>query len=159
MVVVVQLLSCARLLRPHGLQPTRLLNPWDSSGKSTRVGCHFLLQGIFLTQGSSLYCRQILYQLSHEARLSISSLFSPRRLYVSRNLSVSSRFHSLLAYNCLSQSLCLFFFFLLRCGILVCHPGIEPRPMAVKTRPPENSSLQSLLIIFYFCDISCNVFY
>ena len=32
-------------LRPHGLQPTRLLHPWDSPGKSTGVGCHFLLQG------------------------------------------------------------------------------------------------------------------
>ena len=40
------------------------------------------------------------------------------------------------------------FFFCLCCGILVCHPGIEPRPMAVKTRPPGNSSLQSLLILF-----------
>ena len=29
--------------RPHGLQPTRLLRPWDSPGKSTGVGCHCLL--------------------------------------------------------------------------------------------------------------------
>ena len=29
--------------QPHGLQPTRLLCPWDSSGKSTGVGCHSLL--------------------------------------------------------------------------------------------------------------------
>ena len=29
---------------PHGLQPTRLLHPWDFLGKSTRVGCHCLLQ-------------------------------------------------------------------------------------------------------------------
>ena len=28
--------------RPHGLQPTRLLRPWDSPGKSTGVGCHCL---------------------------------------------------------------------------------------------------------------------
>ena len=28
-------------LWPHGLYPTRLLPPWDSTGKSTRVGCHF----------------------------------------------------------------------------------------------------------------------
>ena len=28
---------------PHGLQPTRLLRPWDSPGKSTGVGCHCLL--------------------------------------------------------------------------------------------------------------------
>ena len=31
-------------LRPHGLQPTRLPHPWDSPGKNTGVGCHFLLQ-------------------------------------------------------------------------------------------------------------------
>ena len=30
--------------RPHGLQPTRLLCPWDFPGKSNGVGCHFLLQ-------------------------------------------------------------------------------------------------------------------
>ena len=30
-------------LRPHGPQPTRLLCPWDFSGKSTGVGCHCLL--------------------------------------------------------------------------------------------------------------------
>ena len=29
---------------PHGLQPTRLLRPWDSPGKNTGVGCNFLLQ-------------------------------------------------------------------------------------------------------------------
>ena len=29
-------------LRPHGLQPTRLLHPWDFLGKNTGVGCHFL---------------------------------------------------------------------------------------------------------------------
>ena len=30
---------------PHGLQPTRLLRPWDFPGKSTGVGCHCLLLG------------------------------------------------------------------------------------------------------------------
>ena len=38
-------------LRPHGLQPTRLLCPFNSPGKNTGVGSHFLLQEIFLTQG------------------------------------------------------------------------------------------------------------
>ena len=41
----------------------------DSPGKNTGVGCHVLLQGIFLTQGLNPglpYCRQILYQLSHQ---------------------------------------------------------------------------------------------
>ena len=31
--------------RPHGLEPTRLLHPWDFPGKSTGVGCHCLLRG------------------------------------------------------------------------------------------------------------------
>ena len=33
------------LLQPHGLQPSRLLRPWDFRGKSTGVGCHCLLRG------------------------------------------------------------------------------------------------------------------
>ena len=43
---------------------SRLLCPWDFPGKKTRVGCHFLLQGIFLTEGLNLcflHCMQILY--------------------------------------------------------------------------------------------------
>ena len=31
-------------VRPHRQQPTRLPHPWDSPGKNTGVGCHFLLQ-------------------------------------------------------------------------------------------------------------------
>ena len=38
-------------LQLHGLYPTRLLCPWDFPGKNTEVGCHSLLQGIFLTEG------------------------------------------------------------------------------------------------------------
>ena len=56
-------------LRLPGLYPTKLLWPWDSAGKSTGVGCHFLPQRIFLTQESNLglpHCRQTLYHLSHQ---------------------------------------------------------------------------------------------
>ena len=56
-------------LQFRGLEPARLLCPWDSPGKSTEVGSHPLLQGIFLTQGSnpSLQCgRQILNRLRHQ---------------------------------------------------------------------------------------------
>ena len=31
-------------VRPHRQQPTKLRRPWDSPGKNTGVGCHFLLQ-------------------------------------------------------------------------------------------------------------------
>ena len=46
--------SCMTLLQPYRLQLTRLLCPWDSPSKNTGVGCHTILQGIFLTQGSNL---------------------------------------------------------------------------------------------------------
>ena len=45
--------SCPTLLQPRGLKPPRPLHPWDSPGKNPGVGCHFLLQGIFPTQGSN----------------------------------------------------------------------------------------------------------
>ena len=38
-----------------------LLCPWDSPGKNTGVGCHALLQGIFLTQGSKLHLLCLLH--------------------------------------------------------------------------------------------------
>ena len=50
-------------LQSRGLLLARLFCTWDSPGKNTGVGCHSLLQGIFLTQGSNLHllhCRQIL---------------------------------------------------------------------------------------------------
>ena len=46
---------------PHGLQSTRLLCPWDIPGKNTGVGCHFLLQGIFLTQKLKPYLLLLLH--------------------------------------------------------------------------------------------------
>ena len=42
-------------LQPHGLKLVRFLCPWDSPGKNTGVGCHSLLQGIFLSQGSNTH--------------------------------------------------------------------------------------------------------
>ena len=38
--------SCLTLCNPWTVACTRLLPPWDSLGKNTGVGCHFLLQGI-----------------------------------------------------------------------------------------------------------------
>ena len=56
-------------LYPHGLEPARLICPWNSPGRNTGVGCHFLLHGVFPTQESNPdlpHSRQILYHLSHE---------------------------------------------------------------------------------------------
>ena len=56
-------------LGSYGLEPARLLCPWDFPGKNTGVGCHFLLQGIYLpnpgsnfsTQGSNPHLLCLLY--------------------------------------------------------------------------------------------------
>ena len=43
--------ACPTLLQPLGLQLARVLCPWNFPGKNFGVSCHFLLQGIFPTQG------------------------------------------------------------------------------------------------------------
>ena len=68
--------SVSHSVMSDSLRPCGLCSPPGSSvhgqyflGKNTGVGCHFLLQEIFLTQGSNLglqHCRQILYHLSHQ---------------------------------------------------------------------------------------------
>ena len=67
-------------LSSHGLKPSLLLCPWNSPGKSTGVGCHFLLQGIFPTWGSNLgllHCKQILYQEGNGNSLQYLCLENP----------------------------------------------------------------------------------
>ena len=75
--------SCPTLCDPmYCSLPGSFLHPWDSPGKHTAVGCQFLLQEIFPTQGSNLglpHCRQTLYHLSHQGysrKYSISQLSS-----------------------------------------------------------------------------------
>ena len=41
---------CRTLCDPMDCKPFRLLCPWDVSGKNSGVGCHFLLQGIYMAQ-------------------------------------------------------------------------------------------------------------
>ena len=69
------MLSCSDLsssLRPHELKRISLLCSWNIPGKNTGVGCHFLLEVIFPTQGLNLHllcllhCRWIHYPLNHQ---------------------------------------------------------------------------------------------
>ena len=67
--------SCPTLCNP---MDTRLLCPWDFLAKSTGMGCHFLLQGTSLTQGSNpglQHYRQTLYRLSHQGSQSEISIY------------------------------------------------------------------------------------
>ena len=64
--------SCPTL-RPHRRQPTRLLCPWDSPGKNTGVGCHFLFQ-----------CRKV--KSESEAAQSCPTFSDPHELQPTRLL-------------------------------------------------------------------------
>ena len=69
------------------------------------MGCHALLQGIFLTQGLNLgvlNCRQILYQLSHQGSLVFCSLWGRKELDMTEQLNNNN----LMWGTILSTSLC-----------------------------------------------------
>ena len=72
MKVKVLVIQCVQLFATPLTVAHRAPSPWNSPGKNTRVGCHSLLQGIFLTQRLNpgfLHCRQILYHLSRQGSL------------------------------------------------------------------------------------------
>ena len=65
--------SCPTLW-PYAMWPTRLLCPWNSPSKNTWVGCHFLLQRHFPTQGSNLgllLCRRIIIWATRESQIKL----------------------------------------------------------------------------------------
>lgn len=64
------------------------LRPWDFPGKSTRVGCRFLLQGVFLTQGLNLGLLRLWHWQA--ASLLLSHLGSPES-YLSLGLVIMSK--------------------------------------------------------------------
>ena len=47
--------------RPHGLQPTRLLRPWDFPDKSTGVGCHCLLRILLYQTPNNCFVHVVLF--------------------------------------------------------------------------------------------------
>ena len=101
-------------LQPHVLKPTRLFCPWNSPGRSTEVGSHSLLQGIFLTQGPNpdiLNCRQILYHLNHQGN-SLPAYFG-LILFISNNKNAGSQDWSNIpvASPEVTQVLCIFLFY------------------------------------------------
>ena len=53
--------SCPTLCDPMDGSPPGSLCPWESPGKNTGVGCHTLLQGLFLTQGSNPHLLYLLH--------------------------------------------------------------------------------------------------
>ena len=71
-------------VRPHRRQPTRLPCPWDSPGKNTGVGCHFLLQQMYLKDLITSFqdtAGNTQEKYSKADRLHVSSDTSPRGLH------------------------------------------------------------------------------
>ena len=60
-------------VRPHRRQPTRLCSPWDSPGKNTGVGCHFLLSCMKVKNESEVAqsCLATPWTAAYQALLSI----------------------------------------------------------------------------------------
>ena len=59
--------------RPHGLQPTRLLRPWDFPGKSTGVGCHCLLTTLKKIHMARWQCHKKIEKCKLKQQQSITS--------------------------------------------------------------------------------------
>ena len=117
--------SCLTLCNPMDWSPL-VLCPWDSPGKNTRVGCHALLQAIFLTQGSNphlLHWQGGSLPPSHQGspmlHIVVCILFSLWPHYTP-------------------------------CGILVPQPGNQMQALAVKTFRPLHWTVKKFLCDLYF---------
>ena len=94
MPLITTLCVCAKLLQlclslqPYGLQPSRLLCPWDFPGSNTGVGCHSLLQGNFSTQESNLCLLSLRYWEADSLPLVLpeKSVMTPIKLNTHRKL-------------------------------------------------------------------------
>ena len=80
--------------QPHGLQPTRLLRPWDFPGKSTGVRCHCLLwMSVLLTAINWCYSSMAFWILIKHFHLHCFHLCN-FRIYITLELNVSISFSS-----------------------------------------------------------------
>ena len=107
-------------------RPT-LCGPWTSPGKNTRVGCHSLLHGIFMTQGSNLgllHCRKVLYCLNHQGSLKAARLLC---LWNSSGKNTEVSCHSLLQGD-LSDT-----------GIEPQSPALQADSLPPNSLPPDSS--------------------
>ena len=86
-------------VRPHRQQPTRLPCPWDSPGKNTRMGCHFLLQCVKVKLLSHVWLLATPWTAAYQAPLSMgfsrqeywSGLLLPSLLFHHRGSKCKSR--------------------------------------------------------------------
>ena len=124
-------LSRVRLFATPWAIVARLLRTWDFPGKSTGVGCHFLLQGIFPAQGLNLglpHCEQTPYHLSHQESLVLMGQPQMLCLLSPGSLGYESRVY----FPSVAES--------------HGHRGEENRPRIRSPPPPSSSCSASIMI-------------
>ena len=89
---------------PHRLQPTRLLCPWDSPGKNTGVGCHFLLQHHSSKASVLQHSALFIVQLSHPYMTTGKTIALTRRTFVGKVMSLLFNMLSRLVITFLPRS-------------------------------------------------------
>ena len=101
-------------VRPHRWQPTRLPRPWDSPGKNTGVGCHFLLpRGYSLLQHqsskASILRRSAFFmvQLSHSRMTPGKTITLTRWAFIDKVMSLFFNMLSRLVIAFLPRSKCI----------------------------------------------------
>ena len=95
----------------HGLQPTRILCPWNFPGKNSAVGSHSLLKGIFPIQGSNPdlpHCRRILYHLSHQGRMPAKCSMNANIVINNQKYWAQSTFASIIWKYTMKMGMCCF---------------------------------------------------
>ena len=90
--------------RPHGLQPTRLLHPWDFPGKSTGVGCHCLLQHHSSKASILWHSAFFTVQLSHPYMTTGETIALTRWIFVGKVMSLLLNMLSRLVITFLPRS-------------------------------------------------------
>ena len=115
--------SCPTLWDPMNCMTPGSSNPWNSPGNSTRVGCHSLLQGIFLTQESNpglLHCRLIFRPEPPRERAlgDLIAVFGIAWLVGTSTISLPSYLHGIFPL-CMPASVPQFFLFIKKSVILI----------------------------------------
>ena len=119
---------------PQRRQPTRLPHPWDSPGKNTGVGCHFLLQlwkhlqTLCRPQVMSTHCGHITHnQQAQQPGLKMLNDYHCWHLHLNSELLQAARHASpLLSCSCLNSCLV--------------HCSVTPAPWLLSRRSPPGSS-------------------
>ena len=154
--------------RPHGLQPTRLLYPWDFPGNSTAVGCHCLLCLAVLgtlksllqhhsSKASILRCSAFsIVQLSHPYMTTGKSIAFTRQNFVDKVMSLLFNMLSRLVITFLPRSKCLLISWLQSPSAVILQPK-KVKLATVSTVSPSIChkviGLDTLILVFWM--LSC----